>query len=195
MRKIALAATTVALAALTLTGCSTNPGQDTLSTTPTPTVNENTPRGYHITVSGTQSQTDTGSLLLVGAIDGFDFIHASESPRLSLNAEGFTCQVQDAMTAADASAFAKSDLSAGVEFFLKEDSGNAYPVTLRDAFGTGEAHRFAEPAKGPGLLLSCFGDQDVAMLDKAWTWIAGNIDVVAVDAANAGKIQAPVAKQ
>jgi hypothetical protein len=187
------------MASLALTGCSTTPPTETNETTNPPVskpADPNAPRGYVVVGSSTQSQTETGELLSIGAGDGFDFIHAGAEPKLYITSQAnkYACQIQDHMSKSDATAFANGELSAGKEGFLKEETGEAFKVSLMDAVANGESHRFVAPAKGTGLLISCFGDKGASMADEAWEWVALNVKVAAVSAAEEGKIAAPVAK-
>lgn len=198
MKKIAIALTSAALAAFVLTGCSTTPPADnTNETQPTSKpADPNAPRGYVVTASSTPSQTETGDILAIGAGNGFDFIHSSAEPKLFLTSqEGkYTCQVADHMSLADAKTFVNGELSEGKDDFLKEATGEAFAVKLLDKTAQGEAHRFISPATGTGLLVSCFGDQGAPMAEKAWEWIAGNVEVAVVTAAEEGKIASPSGK-
>lgn len=199
MQKLAIALTTATLAVFALTGCSTTPPEDTKpggDSSSSATVDANSPRGYVVTASSTPSQTDTGEVLAVGAGDGFDFIHAGNTPKLVLTAQAgeYVCQVQDHMSPEEATKFANGDLSEGKEDFLKEESGNAFTVTLKDSVLKGEAHRYIEPKKGTGLLVSCFGGQGISMVEKAWSWMSVNVEVAAVAAAEEGKIAGPSGK-
>lgn len=182
------------LAALSLTGCSTTTTpEESPSASASPSQNATGPKGYLLTAPGNASQTANGEAIIVGSADGIEFIHSASLPKISLNsADGaMQCQVQDNMNESSAAAFAKGALGAGVDDFMKEDTGNAFPVKLRDFITTDEAHRFIEPAKGAGLLLSCFGPESNDSLAKAWVWVAANLDVAVVDSAAAGKIADP----
>jgi len=198
VQKLAIALTTAALAALALTGCSTTPPDDASqgggSSTSKP-ADPNAPRGFVITATVNPSQTDTGETLGVGSGEGFEYIHSGAAPKLYMTAlEGdYMCQVQDHITLEDATAYANGDLSEGKDDFLKEETGEAFAVTLKDRTAKGEAHRFIAPAKGTGLLVSCFGDKGETMIVKAWEWMAGNVEVAVVSAAEEGKIAAPSA--
>lgn len=199
MQKLAIALTTATIAVFALTGCSTTPPEDAAQnndSSTSATTDPNAPRGFIVTAPGTPSQTDTGEALTVGAGDGFDYIHAGVVPKLVLNAQsgGYVCQVQDNLDIDEATKFANGPLSEGQEAFLKEEDGNAFPVTLKDSIVKGEAHRFIAPKKGTGILVSCFGDQGATMIDKAWEWTSVNVKVAAVAAAEAGKIAGPSTK-
>lgn len=198
MRKLVILLASVAVASLALTGCSTTPPAENTDGTKPPVskpVDPNAPRGYVVIGSSTQSQTDAGDLLSIGAGDGFDFIHSGSEPKLYITSQAnkYACQIQDRMNKADATKFANGELSEGKEGLLKEETGEAFKVSLMDSLSSGEAHRFISPAKGTGLLISCFGDKGASMVDEAWEWVALNVKVAAVSAAEEGKIAAPVA--
>lgn len=196
VKRLALAVSSAAVAVLALAGCSTTPAEE-----PTPTVTEsatadpNAPKGFTITANGNPVATADGAVVVTGTMDGFQFFYAGTSPKLALTADGgaYNCSVQDGMDLASATAYAKGDLSAGTEAFMKEDNGNAFAVTLKDFTAAEEAHRFVQPAKGNGLLISCFGTSGATMLEAAWQWVYAHTDVITVDAASAGLIAGPSA--
>lgn len=196
MRKLVVTLASVAVAALALTGCSTTPPADNVDGTNPPVskpIDPNAPRGYVVTGAANQSQTETGDILSIGAGDGFDFIHSGAEPKLYITsqADKYSCQIQDHMNSADATKFANGELAKSEDGLLKEETGEAFKVTLLDAVSKGEAHRFVSPLKGTGLLISCFGDKGASMASEAWAWVALNVKVAAVSAAEEGKIAAP----